>query len=67
MFSWTANKTVYIHNISYVWKGSLKTSVKTKMKNPIKFFEKVVLKPLKPYSIPLKVLMCSILDHFERQ
>ena len=40
---------------------------KTKLKNSIKFFEKVSSKPLKPESISLKISILSTVSYVERQ
>ena len=46
---------------------SKKEQLKTKLKNSIKFFEKVLSKPLKPESVSLKISKISIVFYVERQ
>ena len=48
-------------------KTQRKPQLKAKVTNSIEFFEKVILKTLRPLSLPLKVFICSIVPSFERQ
>ena len=57
---------VIVQEVSYGWKDQVKTTVKDKLENSIKFFKKVLSKPFKPESKSL-ILILSIVPYFESQ